>query len=56
MVDNNSDRLVLYIGGLEDTVSEKILYSAFIPFGEVKSIEIPVDFATRNLNLTIRKT
>ena len=55
MFDNNIDRFVLYIGGLEDTVDEKILYSAFVPFGEVKSIEIPIDFATRNLNLTVRK-
>lgn len=47
MVDKNMDKLVLYIGGLDDTVNDKIIYSAFIPFGEVKSIDIPIDFATR---------
>ena len=48
MIDNEGDRLIIYVGGLDDCVDDKILFSAFIPFGEIKSIDIPVDFTTRN--------
>jgi peptidyl-prolyl isomerase E (cyclophilin E) len=47
MADNLSDKLILYVGGLDDSVNDKILYSAFIPFGEIKSIELPMDYTTR---------
>lgn len=43
----STENLVVYVGGLDDTVNDKVLYSAFIPFGEIKSIDIPVDFTTR---------
>lgn len=46
-----SDKLVIYVGGLDDSVNDKILYSAFVPYGEVKSIDIPVDFTTRTIIL-----
>lgn len=34
----------LYIGGLEESVNEETLHAAFIPFGEIKSIQIPRDY------------
>ena len=49
MTDNISDKQVVYVGGLDDSVDEKILHAAFIPFGEIKSIELPLDFTTRKL-------
>ena len=47
MADNLSDKLIIYIGGIDDSVNDKILYSAFVPFGEIKSIEVPMDLTTR---------
>jgi peptidyl-prolyl isomerase E (cyclophilin E) len=41
---------VVYVGGLAEQVEESVLHSAFIPFGEIKSIEIPLDHSTRKLN------
>lgn len=35
---------MIYVGGLDDSVTEEILHAAFIPFGELKSIQIPKDF------------
>lgn len=36
---------ILYVGGIDDNVTEEILHAAFIPFGELKTIQIPKNFA-----------
>ena len=36
----------LYVGGLGDKVDRDLLEAAFIPFGDVKDVNIPIDFAT----------
>lgn len=41
---------ILYVGGLEESVTEEILLSAFIPFGEIKSIQIPKEYNLSKLN------
>lgn len=33
-------------GGLADEVTEDVLRSAFVPFGEVVDIQIPLDYET----------
>ncbi|KAL7718658.1 Peptidyl-prolyl cis-trans isomerase E [Entamoeba marina] len=33
----------LYIGGLHEIVDQKLLYEAFLPFGEIVSVELPLD-------------
>ena len=38
---------VLYVGGLADEVEEKVLHAAFIPFGDIVDISIPLDYATQ---------
>lgn len=35
---------MLYVGGLDESVTEELLYAAFIPFGELRSVNIPKDF------------
>lgn len=35
---------IVYVGGLDDAVSEEILHAAFIPFGELKSVQIPKNY------------
>ncbi|OQV13568.1 Peptidyl-prolyl cis-trans isomerase E [Hypsibius exemplaris] len=36
----------IYIGGLNEEVDDKFLHAAFIPFGPIISVEIPMDFKT----------
>jgi peptidyl-prolyl isomerase E (cyclophilin E) len=42
-----SHKRTLYIGGLDDNVTEDLLRAAFIPFGEILSINIPMDQFTK---------
>lgn len=39
-------KTTLYVGGLEENVNEAILHSAFIPFGDIKDVNIPLDNTT----------
>ena len=41
-------RKLLYVGGLDSRVDENTLTGAFIPFGPVKEVEIPLDPVTRS--------
>jgi peptidyl-prolyl isomerase E (cyclophilin E) len=43
---NITKKNILYVGGLDENVTEEILHAAFIPFGELKSIQIQRDFQT----------
>ncbi|XP_074641738.1 peptidyl-prolyl cis-trans isomerase E-like [Tubulanus polymorphus] len=45
MATNNSKR-ICYVGGLAEEVDEKVLHAAFIPFGDVTDIQIPLDYET----------
>jgi len=39
----SNPKTTLYVGGLEETVNEAILHAAFVPFGDVKDVNIPLD-------------
>ena len=39
-------KTVLYVGGLEENVTEKTLEAAFLPFGDITQILIPKDAST----------
>ena len=39
-------KTTLYVGGLEESVNEATLHSAFIPFGDIKDVNIPLDNTT----------
>ncbi|RHY94247.1 hypothetical protein DYB35_001220 [Aphanomyces astaci] len=39
----------LWVGGLDKTVTEDILRAAFVPFGPLKDVQIPMDFTGTNL-------
>mmetsp|Transcript_14249 Transcript_14249/g.23591 ORF Transcript_14249/g.23591 Transcript_14249/m.23591 type:complete len:149 (+) Transcript_14249:88-534(+) len=43
-------RRSLYVGGLADDVGEVTLRAAMIPFGPIKSIEMPRDYKKANSN------
>eukprot|EP00898_Chlorokybus_atmophyticus_P006164 jgi/Chlat1/6549/Chrsp45S06012 len=40
-------KTTLYVGGLQETINESVLHSAFIPFGDIKDVNIPLDHATQ---------
>lgn len=42
----SNPKTILYIGGLEDSVNDASLHAAFIPFGDIKDVSIPMDHAT----------
>lgn len=44
---NKTDKRALYVGGLDKQVTEQGLYTAFVPFGPIKAVQIPMDYATR---------
>lgn len=42
-----SDKRTVYVGSLAEEVTEKLLNDAFIPFGDISDIQIPVDYETQ---------
>ena len=42
----SNPKTMLYVGGLEEEVTEDLLKSAFIPFGPIKECNIPLDNET----------
>ncbi|KAJ7304447.1 hypothetical protein JRQ81_012008 [Phrynocephalus forsythii] len=41
-----STKRVLYVGGLAEEVDERVLHAAFIPFGDITDIQVPLDYET----------
>lgn len=40
------NKKTLYVGGLADEVDEKTVEAAFIPFGDIIEVQMPIDYAT----------
>lgn len=38
--------LGFFAGGLAEEVDDKVLHAAFIPFGDITDIQIPLDYET----------
>ena len=41
-----NDKRTLYVGGLEESVTEATLRAAFVPFGELTDVQMPLDNAS----------
>lgn len=42
------NKRILYVGGLSEEIDDhKILHAAFVPFGDIIDINMPIDFATQ---------
>ncbi|XP_075224928.1 peptidylprolyl isomerase cyclophilin-33 isoform X1 [Lycorma delicatula] len=41
-----NQKRTVYVGGLAEEVDEKVLHAAFIPFGDIIDIQIPLDYET----------
>lgn len=37
----------VYVGGLAEEVTDQLLNDAFIPFGDLIDIQMPIDFSTQ---------
>ncbi|CAG2203851.1 PPIE [Mytilus edulis] len=46
MSSSTNTKRIVYVGGLAEEVDEKLLQSAFIPFGDITDINIPLDYET----------
>lgn len=46
MATTNSKKKTVYVGGLTEDVDEKVLRAAFIPFGDISEVQIPIDYQT----------
>jgi len=41
-----TNKRIVYVGGIPDEADEKVLHAAFIPFGDIMDIQIPLDYET----------
>ena len=39
-------KTTLYVGGLDECVDKKSFYAAFLPFGDIMDVSIPLDHKT----------
>ncbi|UPQ99681.1 peptidyl-prolyl cis-trans isomerase E [Chloropicon primus] len=44
--EGRANKRTLYVGGLDEGVDASLVRAAFVPFGEVKDVNIPLDFKT----------
>jgi peptidyl-prolyl isomerase E (cyclophilin E) len=44
-------KTMIYVGGLTSQVNEETLHAAFIPFGEIRSVQIPKDFTESEFSI-----
>lgn len=42
----SNPKTTLYVGGLDENVTEAIVHAAFLPFGDLKDVSVPMDHAT----------
>jgi len=50
----NTYKRTLYVGNIDETATEELIRAAFIPFGEIVSIDIPVDSFTSKIILFLK--
>ncbi|BFZ16966.1 hypothetical protein BsWGS_20006 [Bradybaena similaris] len=43
---SSSNKRLVYVGGCAEEVDDKVLRSAFIPFGEIIDVQMPLDYET----------
>ena len=55
-VSEQDRKRTLYVGGVNETVSEETLKAAFIAFGEIKDVQIPLDMASGKETTTTTTT
>ncbi|XP_045761234.1 peptidyl-prolyl cis-trans isomerase [Maniola jurtina] len=46
MTSKPNSKRTIYVGGLAEEVDEKVLNAAFVPFGDLVDVQIPLDYET----------
>ncbi|CAH2099552.1 unnamed protein product [Euphydryas editha] len=46
MASKPNSKRTIYVGGLAEEVDEKVLNAAFVPFGDLVDVQIPLDYET----------
>lgn len=41
------NKRLLYVGGLSEEVDQTVVHAAFVPFGDLVDVNLPIDFATQ---------
>lgn len=49
MIDEDDYKRTIYVGNLPETVTEQTLFAFFNTFGEIKSVQIPIDHVTEKM-------
>lgn len=44
MTSKPNSKRTIYVGGLAEEVDEKVLNAAFVPFGDLVDVQIPLDY------------
>jgi len=44
--EGRANKRTLYVGGLDEKVDSTLLRSAFVPFGDLRDVSVPLDFKT----------
>lgn len=45
--DMSAEKRTIYVGGLADEVTDKLINAAFIPFGDIVDIQMPIDYESQ---------
>ena len=45
-ISGSGPKKILYVGGLAEEVDQKVLQAAFIPFGDIVEVNMPIDYET----------
>lgn len=43
----SNDKRTVYVGGLSDDVTEQLIKDAFIPFGDIVDIQMPIEYGSQ---------
>ncbi|XP_076440370.1 peptidyl-prolyl cis-trans isomerase E-like [Babylonia areolata] len=46
MASSGNNKRMVYVGGLAEEVDDKVLHAAFLPFGDIVDVQIPLDYET----------
>ncbi|KAL8596961.1 hypothetical protein ACOMHN_027907 [Nucella lapillus] len=46
MASAGNNKRMVYVGGLVEEVDDKVLHAAFLPFGDIVDVQIPIDYET----------
>ena len=49
MIDEDDYKRTIYVGNLPESVTEQTLFAFFNTFGEIKSVQIPIDHVTEKM-------